>query len=46
MPNIVLNHAITYTNRVKALESMTHTPTLISQESVLEEAPIPRGSIL
>ena len=46
MPNISLNHAITYTNRVKALESLTHTPTLICQESVLEETPIPRGNIL
>ena len=46
MPNITLNYAITYTNRVKALESMTHTATLICQESVLGETPIPRDSIL
>ena len=45
MPNITLNHAIIYKNRVKALESMTHTPTLICQASVLGETPIPRGSI-
>ena len=46
MPNITLNPAIIYTNGVKALESMTNTPTLICQESVLGQTPIRRGIIL